>query len=224
MNNIKIKELYLARYDYQDFYEIVSSLINENKLFGDGTKQKMNNRKFECKNGDIRVDLPICFGSEKATYRMVILGLEPRDSNSKFNINHSGKFVFGTPFGIEYWSEKNKYYRSFKSLLKRNDCFIYFTDVVKEYEVQNSKGDSDKNARKTFWEKASKKENVDFLIKEIEFIKPTHIIALGNDTYSFLVKYFGDKVVKVKHPNARQDNHSKLNAWEIIEQKINSIF
>ncbi|WP_353079550.1 uracil-DNA glycosylase family protein, partial [Flavobacterium sp.] len=215
MDNIKIKELYKKRYNFQDFYEIATTLINQNKLFSNGSNQSVQKEKIECQNGDIRVDLPISFGSEKATYRLAILGLEPRDSNSKYNINRSGKFVFGTPFGIEYWTEKNKYYRCFESLFQRQDCYLYFTDVVKEYEVKDSKGAADINARKTFWTKAALEDNITFLKSEFDIIKPTHILALGNDTHAFLKLHFGDKVVQVIHPNARQNQQSKLNAWEI---------
>lgn len=224
MSNLQIEELYKKRYNFQDFYEIATTLINQNKLFSNGSNQSVKKQKIECQNGDIRVDLPISFGSEKATYRLAILGLEPRDSNSKFNINRSGKFVFGTPFGIEYWTEKNKYYRCFEALFERQDCYMYFTDVVKEYEVKDSKGAADKNARKTFWTKAAKDENIAFLKSEFEIIKPTHILALGNDTHAFLNKHFGEKVVKVIHPNARQNQRSKENAWEIAKKQLNDIY
>jgi uracil-DNA glycosylase len=224
MDNIKIKELYKKRYNFHDFYEIATTLINQNKLFSNGNNQSVQKQKIDCQNGDIRVDLPISFGSEKATYRLAILGLEPRDSNSKFNINRSGKFVFGTPFGIEFWTEKNKYYRCFEALFQRQDCYLYFTDVVKEYEVKDSKGAADNNARKTFWTKAALEDNIDFLKSEFDIIKPTHILALGNDTHAFLKLHFGDKVVQVIHPNARQNQQSKLNAWEIAKKQLNSIF
>jgi uracil-DNA glycosylase len=224
MKNIKIKEIYKAKYNVQNFYEVVTSLINENKLLGKENNQKVLKEKIECQNGDVRVDLPISFGSEKATYRLAILGLEPRDSNSKYNIERSGKFVFGTPFGIEYWTEKNKYYRCFETLFQREDCYLYFTDVVKEYEVKDSKGAADFNARKTFWTKAASEENIAFLKSEFEIIKPTHILALGNDTYAFLNKHFGDKVVKVIHPNARQNQQSKENAWDIAKNQLNAVF
>jgi hypothetical protein len=224
MDNIKIKELYKKIYNFQGFYEIATILINQNKLFSNGSNQSVKKQKIECQNGDIRVDLPISFGLEKATYRLAILGLEPRDSNSKFNINRSGKFVYGTPFGIEYWTDKNKYYRCFEALFQRQDCYLYFTDVVKEYEVKDSKGAADNNARKTFWTKAALEDNITFLKSEFEIIKPTHILALGNDTHAFLKLHFGDKVVKVIHPNARQNQQTKENAWEIAKKQLNSIF
>lgn len=220
MLNKKILELYKNKYVFNEFYSLFGELINENNILGSGIKQKSTISQFECKVGDIRVDLPISLGRENTKYRFAILGLEPRDSNSKFNIERSGKFVFGTPFGIEYWTEKNKYYRCFEELLKRDDCYLYFTDVVKEYEVGENKGDSDKNARKTFWQKAADIQNISFLRKELEIINPTHIIALGNDTFTFLNQYFGDKVIKVIHPNARQSKQTKENAWDIAKKQI----
>lgn len=220
----KIKELYKSRYNFQDFYELANALINQNKLLSKESNQSVQKQKIECQKGDIRVDLPITFGSENATYRLAILGLEPRDSNSKFNINRSGKFVFGTPFGIEYWTEKNKYFKCFEDLLNRNDCYVYFTDVVKEYEVKLTKGESDKNARKAFWIKASNSENISFLKNELDIIKPTHILALGNDTFKFLKGIFGNKVLLIRHPNARQDKNTNRNAWDIAKSQIGSIF
>lgn len=224
MDNIKIKELYKKRYNFQDFYEIATTLINQNKLFSNGSNQSVQKQKIECQNGDVRVDLPISFGSEKATYRLAILGLEPRDSNSKYNINRFGKFVFGTPFGIEYWTEKNKYYRCFESLFQRQDCYLYFTDVVKEYEIKTTKNEADKNARKTFWDKANSLENIDFLKSEITIIGPTHIIALGIQSYRFLEKHFGNNVIAVTHPSARQSKLTKENAWDVIDMKLRSLF
>ena len=224
MDHIKIKELYKSRYNFHDFYEVVTTLINENIILNKGSNQKVQKDKFECQNGDVRVDLPISLGHKNGNYRIAILGLEPRDSKSKFNIERSGKFVFGTPFGIEYWTEKNKYYRCFEDLIKRDDCYLYFTDVVKEYEVKSSKGDADVNARKTFWKKAADIENISFLKKELEILNPTYIIALGNDTYTFLHQQFGDKVIKVVHPNARQNMQSKENSWDIAKKQLNVIF
>lgn len=224
MNNIKIKELYKSRYPFQYFYETVTILLKENKLFSESNHPKVLKDIIECKNGDIRVDLPVVIGLEKSAYRLAVLGLEPRDSNSKYNIERSGNFVFGTPFGIEYWTEKNKYYRCFEDLIKKENCYLYFTDVVKEYEVKESKGEADKNARKTFWSKANKIDNVNFLKKELAIVNPTHIIALGNDTCIFLKQHFGDKVVKVIHPNARQNQQSKENAWDIAKKQLNAVF
>ena len=224
MEHIKIKELYKSRYNFQDFYKVITTLINENNLLSKGSNQKAQKDKFECQNGDVRVDLPISLGQKNANYRFAILGLEPRDSKSKFNIERSGKFVFGTPFGIEYWTEKNKYYRCFEDLIKRDDCYLYFTDVVKEYEVKSSKGEADVNARKTFWKKAADIENISFLKRELEILNPTHIIALGIDTYTFLHQQFGDKVIKVVHPNARQNMQTKENAWDIAKKQLNAIF
>jgi hypothetical protein len=168
-------------------------------------------------------DVAITTNMEAPT-ALPILGLEPRDSNSKFNIERQGNFVFGSPFGIEQWSPKDKYYKSFKEIFNVNDCFIYFTDVVKEYEVKNTKSEADKNARKTFWNKAASTENIAFLSAGFQIIKPTHIIALGSETYKFLNVHFGEKVFKVTHPNARQNKLTKENAWDAINRQLQLIF
>ena len=122
------------------------------------------------------------------------------------------------------WNFKNKYYKSFKVLFHRKDVFVYFTDVVKEYEIKTTKNEADKNARKTFWNKANSIENIDFLKSEITLIEPTHIIALGIQSYRFLEKHFGNNVIAVTHPNARQSKLTKENAWDVIDRKLHSLF
>lgn len=219
----EIKSFYHKRYNFSNFYTITSKLIQNNKLLAgkrETSKIPFKLSEIDCVNGDIRVDLPVSIGSEESTYRIAILGLEPRDSNSKFNIERANKFVFGTPFGIENWTEKNKYYKCFEDLIKREDCYLYFTDVVKEYEVKETKGVADNHARNTFWTKAANLENISFLKKEIEIVKPTHILALGNDTFTFLNQHFGNIVTKVIHPNARQNPTTKQNAWDLAKIQI----
>jgi hypothetical protein len=226
MENEQIEQLYRSRYDFKQFYPITSILISQNEVLLpiNNEKIELSKEEIQCKYGDKRVDLPISFGSINAKFRLAVLGLEPRDSNPKYNIERCDNFVYGTPFGIEGWTFKNKYYKSFKEVLKRNDCYIYFTDVVKEYEVKKTKEEADKNARKTFWCKAAENENMVFLKAEFKLINPTHIVALGSQTYDFLHKHFGDKVIKVTHPNARQDKSSKENAWDAVNRQIQSIF
>lgn len=222
----KIENLYKTRYLFKQFYPKLIKLINQNEfLFSNGLKiTESVKEEITCTYGDKKIDLPISFGNINAKYKLAILGLEPRDSNSKFNIERQGNFVFGSPFGIEHWSPKDKYYKSFKEILKRNDCFIYFTDVVKEYEVKNTKSEADRNARKTFWNKAASTGNITFLRAEFQIIKPTHIIALGSETYKFLNVHFGEKVFKVTHPNARQNKLTKENAWDAINRQLQLIF
>ena len=226
MDILPIKALYRKKYGYNTFYEVATSLIAQNKAIhqqGDAAMKRESKESIKCSSGDIRVDLPISFGSLDARHRLIILGLEPRDSKNIYNLERQGKFVFGTPFGIEQWSSGNKYFKSFSEIISRSDCFVYFTDVVKEYEVKESKVKADKNARKEFWNKASNEENIAFLKEEMSHINPTHIIALGRDTYFFLKEIFGEKVIGVKHPNARQDQKTKENAWDSIREDLQKL-
>ena len=214
MKKIKseILKLYKENYPFESYYQNALNKIISNTLFKDVSV--LNSVSIVAKSileindtkvGDIRVDLPIWFGKyETSKYKIIILGLEPRDSKSKYNIEKVDKFVFGTPFGIEYWNEKTKYYQAISSLINNKSVFIYFSDVVKGYEVKENKKASDINARNKFYNKATDAENVSFLKKEFSIIKPTHIIAFGNDSYTFLENTFGEKytVVKVIHPSA----------------------
>jgi hypothetical protein len=226
MVNDKIIELYKNRYEINNFYHISSYLIKHNPIFFETTESgpRLNDSNIECVSGDIRVDLPICFGNPNSKFKIVVMGLEPRNSNSKFNLERYNNYIYGTPFGIERWNFKNKYYKSFKELFQRKDVFVYFTDVVKEYEIKTTKNEADKNARKTFWDKANSLENIDFLKSEITIIGPTHIIALGIQSYRFLEKHFGNNVIAVTHPSARQSKLTKENAWDVIDMKLRSLF
>lgn len=220
----EIIELYKERYPFQDFYPKAYSLIKNNKFISNVLFETDNfefkNEQIDTTNGDIRVDLPIQIGNLNAKNRILFLGLEPRDTDKKYNIEKNQKFVFGTPFGIEFWNDKNKYYKTFKKTIENGDNFCYFTDVVKSYEVKKTKGEADKYARKNFWKKAAENDNIDFLNKEISILNPTLIIGLGNDSFNFLNNHFGKKfnVKKVIHPAAHPQNGK--NAFEIASQKL----
>ncbi len=230
----QILNLYRSKYPFHSFYELASAkIMKNNALLGENYPYLVDNSsllglKFKANPGDIRVDLPIWFGDpSKVKLKVMILGREPRNSHDKFNIEVSNEhnFVFGTPFGIEYWSEKNKYYRSFKNLIKNDEILTYFSDVVKTYEVKQSKTESDLHAKVSFWKKAEmEKDNLVFLKTEVDLLNPDVIIGLGNDSYNFLKKHFKSfDVQKVIHPNARQDKKSGLNAWVTAEIKISEI-
>jgi len=155
------------------------------------------------KSGDIRVDLPIWFGDPCAKNKIVVVGLEPRDTDKSghLNIERVENFVFGTPFALEH--PKGPYYSAFREVTEASDTFFYFTDVVKTYQVGDScsKSTDDKIARQTFWKKAH--EGKAFLLEELQIIEPDNIVALGNDSFSFLNELLGAtyNVRKVRHPS-----------------------
>jgi hypothetical protein len=229
-----IINLYKSKFKFISFYDLVSYKILNNSLISDNyhftsKTSLLDPITYKAKLSDIRVDLPIWFGDqEKIKLKVMILGREPRDSHDKYNIevNDDNGYVFGSPFGIEYWSEKNKYFRSFKTLIRNKEILSYFTDVVKTYEVKDSKSESDFSAKVNFWSHAeSDINNLEFLKQEVDLLGPDLIIGLGNDSFNFLNKHFAQKysVKKVIHPNARQDKQSGKNAWEIAEIQINDI-
>jgi hypothetical protein len=229
-----ILNLYKSKYKFDSFYDLVSTKILNNRFVSEnyhftGKTSLLVPITYKAKPSDVRIDLPIWFGEpEKVKLKIMVLGREPRDSHDKYNIevNEDNRYVFGSPFGIEYWNEKNKYYRSFKSLIRNKEFLTYFTDVVKSYEVKNSKPESDFSAKVNFWSHAdSDLNNLKFLKQEVDLLRPDIIIGLGNDSFNFLNKHFAQNysVKKVIHPNARQDKHSGKNAWEIAELQINEI-
>jgi len=229
MNITQIKNLYSEKYSFELFYELAQTLLEENQFIPKASLSNGGKAVIEgsiiARPGDIRVDLPIWFGDVSSKNRIIFLGLEPRDTEAKYNIEKKDNFIFATPFGIEFWNEKNKYFKSFKSVLKPNDLFVYFTDVVKHYEVKSTKNKSDINARALFWEKAVLEENLEFLNQELNLINPTHVIALGGDSFKFLNHHFGEKwnVVKVIHPAARPDKKTGMNAYEKVNETLGKI-
>jgi hypothetical protein len=155
------------------------------------------------KAGDIRVDLPIWFGDSSAKTKIIVVGLEPRDTDKSghLNIERIDNYVFGTPFALE--RPKGPYHTAFQELINASNAFLYFTDVVKTYQVESSgdKAADDRIARKSFWGKAQKGKA--FFLEELQTIAPTKIIALGNDSFSILNKHLGETfdIQKVRHPS-----------------------
>jgi len=176
--------------------------------------------------GDFRVDVPVWFGDLKnAKNRIIVFGLEPRDTNTDFNVEKIGNKVFATPFGIDRWNEfstvkrkpQNKYFRVFKELIFDADNFILFSDIVKEYQKVSStnlKGENDLNARKLFFSKAEKE--LKNLKEEINNINPTHIVTLGNDSYFFLSKFYPEITIRVRHPA----NGGEAIAKQMLKEKF----
>ena len=210
----KILSHYKQIYPYCKFYENLLSNISKytkdyisSKTFLTGFIPKENASDVKSpiltKVGDIRVDLPVWFGNPESKIRVVIIGLEPRDTDKtgKLNIERSGDFVFGTPFALE--RPKGPYYSAFWDIINNDNALFYFTDVVKEYHVidHNNKNINDKLARQCFLENAEKGK--DFLLAELNIIKPNLIIALGNKSFNFMNSFLNkDYIIKlVRHPS-----------------------
>lgn len=202
----KILLHYQKTFPFESFYDILLHNIsispeyyNPSKsfLFGYSPKAIETNdaQNILTEVGDIRTDLPVWFGDCIAPKRLVLIGLEPRDTDKTggLNIERSDKYVFGTPFALE--RPRGPYFSAFQDLMNNNTSFVYFTDVVKRYYVNNidNKLSDDKLARKSFLEQAYKSK--DFLLKELEIINPTIIIALGSKSYVFLKELLGETLI-----------------------------
>jgi hypothetical protein len=205
---------------FVDYYNLIQSnrklnktefIQNDRLLFGLDFVNVDSFNLIECNDGDFRVDVPVWFGDLKnAINRIIVFGLEPRDTNSSFNIERIENKVYATPFGVDRWNNEstvvrkpqNKYFRVFKDLVNNESNFVLFSDVVKDYMVPskwNVNRKNDELARNIFFEKA--KMSIGFLKKEIELIRPTHIITLGLDSYYFVKSNFKNQnVIKLRHP------------------------
>ena len=200
--------------NYELFYDILLSKINSNsnefiqsQRFLYGFKKNNSFREniinsITREASDLRIDVPVWFGDiSNSKNRILVFGREPRDTDPIFNIEKIGRNVFATPFGIDRWNimssvkkkPQNKYYRVFNNLVSDENNFVVFSDVVKDYL-------DDFSAKRTFFEKANKE--ILFIKKEIYLIKPTHIITLGDYSYKFINKYFGNyKILRIRHPS-----------------------
>lgn len=94
-----------------------------------------------------------------------------------------------------YGQFPDKYCEFFYEQLKQNGFQnAHITDIVKIRQKNRSVND-------LFTDKDVMKEQIDFLIKEFEIIKPKITIALGNRCYYELKKYFDRdlNIVKIRH-------------------------
>jgi len=114
----KIVELYRYKYKLENFYQLAANKIKNNDLINGYYKYNFpdqdlfQNELVISEVSDLRVDLPIWFGDENSCkLKLMVLGLEPRNTKNKYNIEKIGKHVFATPFALEHWTNRNKYFR-----------------------------------------------------------------------------------------------------------------
>ena len=238
MNITKLISFYQDWLGFKNYYSII---INSQKIYESEFIQNYNflNRiksttdstikELHTKKDDLRIDVPVWFGNIERSHRKVLVyGLEPRDTNSKFNVERIQNRVFGTPFGIDRWNSnsnvkgkpQNKYFRVFNDVIDQNDTFILFSDIVKFYKIidpNNKNKVNDKYARNNFIKHAN--ESLLMLKKEIEIVNPTHIITLGNNSFRFiknLLPDFQNIITGIRHP---------ANGGErIAKEQLNQLF
>lgn len=231
----KIENFYRNKLGFNEFYNIVlsNSLLDnkefiqcDNLLKGLDRQESKLSPNLISNPADIRIDVPIWFGDLlNAQKRIIIFGLEPRDTNSAFNIEKIGSKIFASPFGIDRWNDsssvkrkpQNRYYRVFKDLIANSKNFVLFSDIVKDYPIiseNNQNRQNDINARALFFSKAEKE--LKHLTEEIKNINPTHIITLGSDSYTFLSKYYPKITYRLRHPANGGETKAKQMLKEIL--------
>jgi hypothetical protein len=231
----KIENFYRNKLGFNEFYNIVlsNSLLDnkefiqcDNLLKGLDRQESKLSPNLISNQADIRIDVPIWFGDLlNAQKRIIIFGLEPRDTNSAFNIEKIGSKIFASPFGIDRWNDftsvkrkpQNRYYRVFKELIANSKNFVLFSDIVKDYPIiseNNQNRENDINARALFFSKAEKE--LKHLTEEIKNINPTHIITLGSDSYTFLSKYYPKITYRLRHPANGGETKAKQMLKEIL--------
>jgi putative transcription antitermination factor YqgF len=163
----RLISLYRNRFHFVEFYDRLISNIqnwpddhiqNANFLYGiiPSLIPPKTDYPIIAQEGDIRVDLPVWFGDPLFHKRIAIIGLEPRNTSDHLNVERNNRYVFATPFAME--RPKGKYQSAFSEILSKPDCFVYFSDVVKEYEVGTIVLGYPKHLNNTVGERAVKSE------------------------------------------------------------------
>ena len=246
-----LADYYQSKFGFSQFYSIVKSrsveACKENSFY---SNEFIKSSRFlqgvtplssvpevkliiEPENESIRIDVPVWFGDhKKSRKKFIIYGLEPRGTDSKFNVEVVDKHIFATPFGCDRWNlnssiarkPQNKYFTAFYELICRDDSFILFSDIVKEYHLKSnkftheSKMEHDKNARKYFKEGVKKYEEM--LFNEIEMVKPNNVIALGSLAKNTLDLLGVENVKSVRHPSYGGQKVAAENVKNIIESNL----
>ena len=214
-----IIEFYKNQLGFENFYDIiVNNMASDTKEFiqsanflkGVSTNTIKSNSKIISHENDYRIDVPVWFGDlVNSKRRVIIFGLEPRDTNSNFNIEKIDNKIFGSPFGIDRWNSnssvkrkpQNRYFRVFNSLVSDETNFVLFSDIVKDYKILKTNNEgrkNDTNAREYFFKKAE--EQFSLLRDEIKMINPTHILTLGKDSHQFLINFYPKITFRLRHP------------------------
>jgi hypothetical protein len=167
--------------------------------------------------GDVRVDAPVWFGNPATAQRTImIVGMEPRHSDDRYNLRREGATVYASPFGADRWcaGSSNKYYTVLQQLLP--PCFpdlcVVLTDLVKAYQVldPDHKQDNDRLARQSFRDRFTDQGQTQFA-EEVHCIQPDLVLAFGRATTIQLGRYCGERlpVLSVRHPAYGGVNQAK---------------
>ena len=238
MNTEELISFYREWLEFRDYYSIIINSRKSQKsefsqhpglLSGIASATDSKTEELTTRKDDLRIDVPVWFGDAgMAQRKIIVFGLEPRDTNPMFNIERAGNRVFGAPFGADRWNAgstvrgkpQNKYFRVFNAVLDQKDTFILFSDIVKFYTIidpENRDRVNDSYAREHFIRHAN--ESLPMLKKEISLIDPSHIITLGNDSFRFIKKLlpdFQDIIKGVRHPA----NGGERKAKEQLDQLL----
>jgi len=233
---------------FKNFYHIIKNntskdtdeyIQNNNFLESMKIKEVSNNKsnnKIEVKKGDYRYDVPVWFGNlNRSKTRIVVLGLEPRHTNQAFNIEKINNKIFAAPFGIDRWNFEstvyrrlqNVYYHAFEELISQKEYFILFSDVVKfykVYDVNNKNKINDKKAREYFNNINLEEQNIKKLFKELELIKPTHVLTLGNDNHKKISRLLKGKYYTDKAPYLHKIRHPARGGHIIAKKQMKDLF
>lgn len=184
-------------------------------------------------SGDRRVDLPVWCGKLEAAKRIVVLGMEPRATKDVYNLEKINGTIFASPFAI---GQGRAYAAAFAPLYNAAlaDTFLYFTDVVKDYDVvvdavtKLDRKKNDQAARSRFDQKAQR--YLPFLATELALIAPTIVLSLGTEVTNFLRTHFENphlpgpkyRIRQIPHPAHGNAARAAGTIADILDSEIAS--
>lgn len=203
VNLVGIYDKFIKLYDDTSSADQSFVEISKNDIVGYGDLLQ----KKEVQN--LGIDLPIYFGNPLQEQRIMIVAMDPKRSGQE-----NDRVSIGSVFALHQYSarttKKNDYWKFIEPLT--TDHFVYLTDVFKLYYetsvAQNgriSKLLSNKDPEFTAKDQQSFQKNKLMLEEEINLVKPTTIIALGNEAAAALKTLCGIRTneLEITHNNIK---------------------
>lgn len=170
-------------------------------------------RKEILDNGEMfGIDFPIWYGDYSENYhqknKIMVVGIDPLRNIKSFNNDHSSMkndVIIGTPYALHISKMREGktrvYWEFIKALSEKN--FVYLTDIYKFYFFHTV---SRLRSYEYFRINNLNQFHIDLLIKEIDLIKPTHIITFGEIAKNMLCYEKSIEIINLIHPAARAQN------------------
>ena len=157
-------------------------------------------------------DLPFWIENDAADKRIMLISQDPLRNGQE-----SGVLTLSTPFGMHSIDYRgNKVYTQIVDGLLKENCSVYLTDCHKLYATKEQ---SNKSRTPSI---ITGQNDEEILREEIEFFKPSKIVAIGKIAEQ-LLRGMGYKSLAVPHPSAKFPKSSFAPFTRKVDWYINTI-